>query len=153
MKTQNLSDFSIILLFMIGAVMIVGMAFMVNRIFRQQKPNEVKLSTYESGEDSTGTTWGHFNIQFYVIALIFLLFEAELLFLFPWATVFADKDYQHQTQNLWGWFAFIEIFVFILILGIGLVYVWKKGFLEWAKPNIITEDIPSHVPKKLYDDF
>jgi NADH-quinone oxidoreductase subunit A len=150
---QTLSDFGIILLFMLAAICIICVAMLINRIFSQQKPNAIKLSTYESGEEPIGNTWGHFNVRFYVIGLIFLLFEVELLFLFPWAVVFADKGYQQATQNFWGWFALIEVFVFILILAIGLGYVWKKGFLDWEIPKPQAKDVKSFVPKELYDNF
>ena len=150
---QTLNDFSIILLFILGAICIIVLAFLVNRMFREQKPNLVKLSTYESGEEPIGNVWGHFNVRFYVVALIFLLFEVELLFLFPWAVVFADNDSQQATQNIWGWFAFIEMFIFVAILAVGLGYVWKKGFLDWEIPKPQAKDVKSFVPKQLYDNF
>jgi NADH-quinone oxidoreductase subunit A len=151
--TQTLGNFAVILLFVFGAILIVGIAYLVNTIFSQSKPNLTKLSSYESGEEAIGKVWGHFNVQFYVIALIFLLFEAELLLLFPWAVVFVEEDFQKATNNLWQWFTFVEIFIFVAILVIGFVYLWKKGFLDWQKPNINTKDIPSVVPKDWYENL
>jgi NADH-quinone oxidoreductase subunit A len=82
------------------------------------------LTTYECGEVPLGDTRVRFNIRFYVVALIFLIFDVEVVFLFPWATVF---------KNL-GWFAFFEMLVFLLILFVGYAYVWRKGDLDWDKP-------------------
>lgn len=152
-NSQELSDFGMILLFMIGAMTIVGISLLLNSLLRTQKPNPVKLMTYESGEDTIGNTWGHFNIRFYVIGLIFLLFEVELLFLFPYSVVLANPTYLEQTQGFWGWFVLVEIFIFIIVLAIGLLYVWKKGFLAWEMPKTDATDIPSFVPKELYEQM
>lgn len=129
-----LSDFGLILLFIIGAIIFVGVALFVSSLLRPHKPNEEKLSSYECGEDAVGSAWGQFNSRFYVVGLIFLLFEAEIVFLFPWARVFGKKSFINATNGLWGWFSFSEMLVFILFLALGLVYVWKKGYLDWVKP-------------------
>jgi NADH-quinone oxidoreductase subunit A len=83
--------------------------------------------SYECGEIPEGSAWIRFNIRFYVLALIFIIFDVEIVFLLPWAVVFTKL----------GAFAFIEGIVFIGILAVGLAYVWKKGDLEWVK----TEDL------------
>lgn len=70
--------------------------------------------------------WVQFNIRFYVIALIFLIFDVEVVFLFPWAVVFKEL----------GWLAFIEMGIFLIILLVGLAYVWKKADLDWVKLNV-----------------
>jgi NADH-quinone oxidoreductase subunit A len=149
--TQTISDFGVILLFVIGALVIICGAFFANKLLRTQKPNEVKISSYESGEEATGIAWGHFNIRFYSIALFFLLFEVELLILFPYSIILGNNDYQQLTHGLWGWFILGEIFIFVALLAIGLLYVWKKGFLTWEMPKINNKDIDSVVPKNLYE--
>jgi NADH-quinone oxidoreductase subunit A len=120
-----LSDFGKILLFFIIGIIFVGVGIFFAMLIRPHNPNKEKLSTYECGEDPIGLPWVKFNFRFYVIALIFLLFEVEVVFLFPWAIVFKKL----------GWFAFIEMVIFVLILLVGLVYVWGKGDLEWDKPR------------------
>ena len=77
------------------------------------------------GEESVGVTWIRFNSRFYVVALIFLVFDVEVLFLFPWAVNLKDL----------GLFAWIDMAIFIAILGVGLAYVWGKGDLEWVRPK------------------
>ncbi len=113
----------------------MGIALLVSSLLRPARPNEEKLATYECGEEAVGSAWGHFNSRFYVVGLIFMIFEAELIFLFPWASVFGKKSLIQMTNGLWGWFSFSEMLIFILILALGLVYVWKKGFLDWVKPQ------------------
>mgnify|MGYP006291552393 FL=1 len=94
-------------------------------IVRPNHPNPVKHSTYESGEEPIGSPWIQFNTRFYIIALAFIIFDVELVLLFPWATVFKDL----------GWFAFIAMTIFVVILVLGLAYDWAKGYLEWDRPD------------------
>lgn len=81
-----------------------------------------KRMTYESGVVPFGQAWAQFNIRYYLFALIFVLFEVEVIYLFPWAVIFRQL----------GKFAFIEAVLFIVILGMGLIYAWRKGALEWV---------------------
>lgn len=120
-----LTDFGIILLFFIIGFVFVGIGLLSAAILRPNHPNPVKNSTYECGEEPIGNPWIKFNNRFYVIALIFILFDVEVVFLLPWAVIFKGL----------GWFAFIEMIVFVLILVVGLAYVWAKGDLEWEKPK------------------
>ena len=92
-------------------------------------------------------------MRFYIIALVFILFEVELVFLFPWAVVFADVDLITVTNGLWGWFSLIETGVFIIILSVGLAYVWMNGMLTWLRPRVPISSFSSKVPKKLYDQI
>jgi len=125
----------------------VGFAMLV----RPNRPNVEKLTTYECGEDPSTSAWGKFNVRFYIVALIFLLFEVELVFLFPWATVFGQKELVDATGGLWGWFALGEMTVFVLILALGLVFAWAKGYLEWERPVVEATRMDSKVPNELYD--
>lgn len=146
-----LSEFGEVLLFIIGGFLFVAIALFVSRLLRPYRPNEEKLATYESGEAAVGNAWGQFNFRFYVIALMFLLFEVELVLLFPWATVFAEKELLEQTNGRWGWFALVEAVIFIVILAMGLAYAWVNGWLHWIKPDPKPTPYQSPVPKALYD--
>lgn len=120
-----LTDFGrILIFFLVGAVFVAG-GLITSWILRPKRWYPGKLSTYECGEEPIGESRIRFNIRFYVVALIFLIFEVEVVFLFPWAVVFKEL----------GMFAFIEAVVFILILGVGYAYVWAKGDLDWDKPS------------------
>jgi NADH-quinone oxidoreductase subunit A len=88
-----------------------------------------------------------------VVAFLFLLFEVELLFLFPWALVFADTPLQVETGRLWGFTALVEMGIFIGVLLVGLAYVWKNGHLNWIVPAFGATDYSSPVPKSLYDSI
>jgi NADH-quinone oxidoreductase subunit A len=148
---QQLSDFGIILLFIIGALAFVALVLGLARLIRPNRPNPEKLSSYECGEEPIVSANGQFNLRFYIIALIFILFDVELIFLFPWATVFGQKALIDQTQGLWGRFALIEMFVFVGILILGLAYAWVKGHLDWVRPEVKIPAVNSKVPKHLYD--
>jgi NADH-quinone oxidoreductase subunit A len=148
-----ISEFGQILLFLIAGILFLSLSFLVARLVRPNRPNEQKLETYESGEQPLGTAWSQFNMRFYIVALIFILFEVEIVFLFPWATVFANKELIKQTDGLWGWLSLIEMIIFILILALGLAYAWVNGLLDWVKPTPKPEDIASVVPKELYNNI
>ncbi len=120
-----LTEFGRVLIFFIlGGVFVAG-GLITARLLRPSRPYPAKLTTYECGEEAVGSPWVKFNIRFYVVALIFVIFEVEVLFLFPWALVY---------QKL-GLFAFIEMMIFIAILLVGFAYVWVKGDLDWDKPR------------------
>ena len=145
-----LSDFGIILLFILAAFAFIAVVLFVARLLRPHRPNVEKNSTYESGEEPVGNANVQFNIRFYVVALVFVLFDVELVFLFPWATVFGQAALIKNTDGLWGWFALTEAFLFVLILALGLAYVWAKGYLDWVKPQPKIPTIETKVPKHLY---
>jgi NADH-quinone oxidoreductase subunit A len=145
-----INDFGVILLFILAALALLGFILTVARFVRVSNPNEEKLTTYESGEDPIGNANVQFNPRFYVVALIFVLFEVELVFLFPWATVFGQKSLIDQTDGLWGWFALGEMAIFVGILILGLAYAWAKGYLDWVKPQPKIPEVKSNVPADLY---
>ena len=119
-----LTEFGRILIFLIIGLVFVAGGLIMSWLIRPSRPYPSKLSTYECGETPIGDTRVRFNIRFYVIALIFLVFDVEVVFLFPWATVYKEL----------GWFAFIEMLVFLAILFVGYAYVWRKGDLDWDMP-------------------
>lgn len=149
----TVTEFGEVLLFFIAGILFLSVSFLVSRLIRPNRPNGQKLETYESGEQPQGTAWSQFNMRFYIVALIFILFEVEIVFLFPWATVFANKQLIEQTHGAWGWFALLEMIIFILILALGLAYAWVNGLLDWVSPAPKTEDIPSVVPTELYKNI
>jgi NADH-quinone oxidoreductase subunit A len=148
-----LSEFGKILVFIVGSILFVSIALVVSYLIRPKRPNPEKLTTYECGEEPVGSAWRFFNIRFYIVALIFILFDVEIVFLFPWATVFGQKDLYEATQGSWTWFSILEMFIFIFILGLGLAYVWAKGYLDWVRPAPTTPEVKSVVPKKLYENI
>ena len=145
-----LSEFGVIILFIIGGLLFIGITFSISKIWRPNRPNEEKLTTYESGEEPLGNANIQFNVRFYIVALIFLLFDIELVFLFPWSVVFGQKKLIDETHGLWGWFTLIEMGIFILLLALGLAYVWKRGFLEWVRPEQKTPTFESKIPDNIY---
>ncbi len=149
----EIGGFGTVLLFIIGGLGFLVVTLLVGRILRPNNPSKEKQIIYESGEEPTGTAWGQFNVRFYVIALIFLLFEAELVFLFPWAVVFGKEELVNGTDGLWARFSMIETFIFIGILAIGLAYVWARGMLEWVRPKPKASDFKSSIPTSAYDRY
>lgn len=149
----TLSEFGQVLLFLIGGILFLSLSFLIARLVRPNRPNAQKLETYESGEQPLGTAWSQFNIRFYIVALIFILFEVEIVFLFPWATVFANRELIEQTDGLWGWQALTEMIMFIFMLALGLAYAWVNGLLDWVKPAPQPTDMASVVPKELYNNI
>jgi NADH-quinone oxidoreductase subunit A len=129
----------------------VSFALLVSRLIRPSRPSYEKLTSYESGEEPIGSPWIQFNVRFYVIALIFILFEVEVVFLFPWATIFSNKELINETGGAWGWFAMVEMMIFIGLLALGLAYAWRNGHLDWIKSKPEITDFKSPVPKELYD--
>jgi NADH-quinone oxidoreductase subunit A len=118
-----LLEYASVGVFMAVAFGFVAFALVLSRLLRPHKPNPEKEATYECGLEPVGSGWLQFNIRFYVVALVFLVFEIEAVFMFPWAVVY----------DRLGLFGLVEMTVFIGILLVGLAYVWGKGDLEWVK--------------------
>ena len=150
---MEISGFGTVLLFIVGGIAFLMVTLLVGKILRPSRPNPEKQTTYEAGEEPSGTAWGQFNVRFYVVALIFLLFEAELIFLFPWATVFGDEELIRESGGLWAKFSMIETFIFIAVLLVGLAYIWAKGMLEWVRPKPVKSDYRSKIPSSAYAKF
>jgi NADH-quinone oxidoreductase subunit A len=120
-----LTEFGKILIFLILSIVFVIITLFISKIIRPNRPTREKYLTYECGENPEGSPWVKFNIRFYVVALIFLIFDVEVVLLFPWALVY--KEY--------GIFGFLAGIIFLVVLGIGMAYEWRKGDLDWARPN------------------
>ena len=114
---------SVLLFLVVGFIFLVLTLFISRLLQAKSSPGPDTYMAYECGEVPEGSAWIRFNIRFYVLALIFLIFDVEIVFLLPWAVVFKKL----------GAFAFIEGLVFLGILAVGLAYVWVKGDLEWIK--------------------
>jgi NADH-quinone oxidoreductase subunit A len=119
-----LTEFGRVLIFLIVGVLFVAIGLATAWLLRPHRPYPSKRTTYECGETPVGDTRVRFNVRFYVVALIFIIFDVEVVFLFPWALVYAGL----------GWFAFVEMMVFLAILLAGFAYVWRNGDLDWDKP-------------------
>lgn len=121
-------QFGNVLVFTILGLGLCALHLALGRLLRPHNPEAKKLTTYECGEPPTGSAWINFNIRFYLIALVFLIFEIEITFIVPVVVVFRDWVLRGN-----GLFAFTEILIFLAILVVGLVYVWAKRDLEWIK--------------------
>jgi NADH-quinone oxidoreductase subunit A len=117
-----------ILIYFTAVVVFAGGSLIFWWLIRPRRDSEEKLTTYECGENPEGSAWIQFNIRFYVIALIFVIFDVEAAFLLPWAVVFRSMG---ELAPL----ALAEGLAFILILVVALAYVWRKGDLAWVRPE------------------
>ena len=119
-----LTEFGKIFVFILVAVFFVTASVFVARLLRPSRPTHEKQLTYECGEDIIGSPWVQFNIRFYVVALIFLIFDVEIVLLIPWA-------YVYKSFGIGG---FLVGAIFLILLGLGMAYEWRKGDLEWPRP-------------------
>ena len=113
---------------LVGLVLLVGVAFVTvaftaNRLLRPVVPGGDKYVTYECGVDPVGEGWAQSHVRYYVFAYLYVIFAVDAIYLFPWATVFADPGF--------GMTTLVEMFVFIGFLAVGLLYAWRKGVLTW----------------------
>ena len=120
------SQYGLVAIFVCLAVFVPTSMLLLSRLLgllkiRPSKFNDVKFEAYECGVQPIGKRWGQFNFRYYTFALLFLVFDVETIFLFPWAVKF----------NQLGLFVFVEMTIFILILLVGYIYAWRKGALQW----------------------
>ena len=99
-----------------------GPVFSAGKIFRPTRPQEQKYLVYESGVDPVGSGWSQSQIRYYIYALLFVMFDVEAVFIFPWAT----------RLEIYGVFGLVEMLIFVVILALGLLYAWRKKVLQWA---------------------
>ena len=121
-------QFGNVLVFTLLALFLAAFHLLLGSFLRPANPEARKLTTYECGEPPTGSAWINFNIRFYLIALVFVIFDVEVAFIYPVTVVFRDWVLKGQ-----GLFALAEVLLFLGILAVGLVYVWAKRDLEWVK--------------------
>ena len=114
-------DYGTLLIFLLGGIAFGFIVIITNWLVRPKRPYKEKETTYECGLDPEGPAWIQFNISYFLYALLFVIFDVETVFLYPWAVAFKSV----------GVYALFEMCIFIGILGLGLFYAWKKGALEW----------------------
>ena len=117
-----LRDYLTVVWFGLAALAIGGILLGLAALVRPSKPNYDKGIAYESGVDPVGIGWSQSQIRYYVFALLFVIFDVEAVFIFPWATA----------MERYGWFGLITMLIFIVLLLDGLVYAWKRGLLRWV---------------------
>jgi len=137
-----LTEFGKVFVFILTSVLFVVVALLVAKLIRPARPTHEKLTTYECGENPEGSPWVKFNIRFYVVALIFLIFDVEVVLLIPWALVYKQL----------GIAGYLIGAIFLILLGLGMAYEWRKGDLEWARPGIKEPQI-SHTVIKQQDEL
>ncbi|NJR67057.1 MAG: NAD(P)H-quinone oxidoreductase subunit 3 [Leptolyngbyaceae cyanobacterium CRU_2_3] len=117
-----LHGYEYLLGFVIVCSLVCAAAIILSNLLAPRRTGAERRTTYESGMEPIGGAWIQFNIRYYMFALVFVIFDVETVFLYPWAVAFHEL----------GLLAFIEALVFIGILVVGLVYAWRKGALEWS---------------------
>ena len=110
------------------AIIAIGGMFTASRILSARRRSAVKLTTYECGIPATPYVWSNINVRFYVFAILFLIFDVEAVFLFPWAVIFM-QEYINSANAL----PFYAMLLFLAVLGFAIVYAWRKGALEWQR--------------------
>jgi NADH-quinone oxidoreductase subunit A len=115
-------SYGIVLAVLVAGVGLVAVAFGAARLVAPHRPVADKLTTYECGIDPVGEGWSQSQVRYYIFGFLFVIFDVESVFLFPWARVFEGL----------GWSAVVEMGIFIAILAAGLLYAWRKGVLRWA---------------------
>ena len=129
--------FATVLVFILLGIGFVVFLLLLSKIMRPFAPGADKASIYECGERPVGSPWIKFNIRFYVVALIFVVFDVEIVLLYPWATIYKEM----------GVVSLVYLLIFLVSLLEALAYVWKKKDLEWIRPQVRRKDVDAPVPK------
>ena len=137
-----LTEFGKIFIFILVGIGFVGIAIIMAYLVRPNRPTKEKQTTYECGEDPIGSSWQKFNIRFYVVALIFLIFDVEVVMLFPWAIIYQD----------YGFYGFAVGAIFLIVLFLGMIYEWRKGDLEWERSEPIVPNLKNFIKTKEVKD-
>ena len=111
-----------IFLFVAVVGVLIPLTLLLAKLVRPENPHKTKLMPYECGIDPIDNARGRYTVRFYLIAILFVVFDVETIFLFPWAVKFKAL----------GWFGVLEMFIFLAILVVGYIWIWKKGALEWV---------------------
>jgi NADH-quinone oxidoreductase subunit A len=127
MPDNYFANYLPLLMHFIVAGLLAGAIVTLSWIIGQRKPNRAKLSPYECGMTPVGDARERFSVKFYLVAMLFILFDVEAVFLYPWAVIL--KDLKKAGQGLFG---FVEMLVYIGIVLVGFFYIWKKGALDWG---------------------
>ncbi len=123
MTGNHLKSYAPLLIHLLVAIGLTGAILLLSTVFGQRRPSRAKLQPYECGVRPTGDAREPFSVKFYLVAMVFILFDVEAIFLYPWAYVYRELQ----------WFGFVEMLLYILILLAGYIYLWKKGALDWNR--------------------
>ena len=123
MNAPYLQPYAPLFLYFLLAMMLAGALLLASALVGWRKPSRAKQLPYECGMEPTGDAREPFSVKFYLVAMVFILFDIEAIFLYPWAYVFRDLR----------WFGFVEMMLYIAILLVGYLYLWKKGALDWHR--------------------
>ncbi|MBE3554541.1 MAG: NADH-quinone oxidoreductase subunit A [Thermicanus sp.] len=118
---ESVNNYIIVIIFMFLGILVPIGGLTVARFLRPHHPTPEKRTTYESGNEPIGDSWVRFKVKYYLFALLFVLFDVEAIFLYPWAVVYDEI----------GLFALLEMLLFVFLLVTGLIYAWRKKVLEW----------------------
>ena len=110
------------------ATLAIGMMFFASRVLSSRRHSDVKLTPYECGIPPTGYSWSNINVRFYIFAILFLIFDVEAVFLFPWAVIFVQQKINEANS-----IPFYAMMLFLGVLFFAIIYAWKKGVLEWQR--------------------
>jgi NADH-quinone oxidoreductase subunit A len=165
----------LLIIFINVGVGFLAVNLLVGKLVRPARPSEEKSTVYECGEPTIGTSWIQFDLRFYVVALLFVIFDVEVAFFFPWATVFSNSNKlaedipaeqraaaqnsilpgqtgetnvadQQAAAKRFAWIAFADILLFFGILLVGFAYLWKRGDLDWVRSTEAQKDAASDAP-------
>jgi NADH-quinone oxidoreductase subunit A len=117
-----MNNYVVVAIFLALGVLLPIAALTLGRLLRPNKPEEAKATTYESGNEPVGAGQVRFNVRYYLFALMFVIFDVETVFLYPWAVAYKQL----------GLFALVEMLIFVALLVVGLIYAWKKKVLQWT---------------------
>ncbi len=149
---MQIEAFGDALIYLLCGLGFVSLGVLASKLLSPNRPYAEKQTSYECGEEPSGDAWVQFNPRYFSMALIFLVFDVEILLLFPFALVFTDETLI-QTLPGWGVVALVELLVFLTVLALGLVYVWQRGDIDWQRPQAPAEDISTAVPNELYEQL
>jgi NADH-quinone oxidoreductase subunit A len=131
MTPSGLSAYAPLLIHLLVAMFLAGVLILVSVFIGWRRPNKVKAQAYECGMTPTGDARQPFSVKFYLVAMVFILFDAEAIFLYPWAYIFKDFMRNPETRG----YGFFEMMFFLGVVTVGYVYLWRKGAFDWYKPQ------------------
>jgi NADH-quinone oxidoreductase subunit A len=135
MSTFTLRDYFPILLVFMTAIGFAGVNILLSTLLGQRKATNTKMMPYECGKDPVGSARERYSVKFYLIAMIFILFDIEAIFLIPWAVVFNKFKAAGMAEGAafpWHWLIFTEMMLFVVLLLVGYAYIWRKGAFDWS---------------------
>ncbi|MBI4461030.1 MAG: NADH-quinone oxidoreductase subunit A [Acidobacteria bacterium] len=125
MPNSYFQNYIPILLMLAVVALLAGGMIVLSYLLGQQRPTSEKLAPYECGMTPTGDARQRFSVKFYLVAMVFILFDVEVIFLYPWAVIYRELKL----------FGFVEMLLFILLVAAGFAYLWRKGVLDWTKSD------------------